>query len=89
MFSERDKSNPIFIERSGDAIVVRYGGTFEDATDSHTLMRIFSDAIYFDTDKIGPGGLAGKTGRAVFSDGTYMDFEKGFLMGGTTKEGEI
>ena len=89
MFSERDKSNPIFIERSGDAIVVRYGGTFENATDSHTLMRIFSDAIYFDTDKIGPGGLAGKTGRAVFSDGTYMDFENGFLMGGTTKEGEI
>lgn len=89
MFSKRDKSNPIFIERSGDAIVVRYGGTFEDATDSHTLMRIFSDAIYFDTDKIGPGGVAGKTGRAVFSDGTYMDFENGFLMGGTTKEGEI
>lgn len=89
MFSKRDKSNPIFIERSGDAIVVRYGGTFEDATDSHTLMRIFSDAIYFDTDKIGPGGLPGKTGRAVFSDGTYMDFENGFLMGGTTKEGEI
>lgn len=89
MFSERDKSNPIFIERSGDAIVVRYGGTFEDATDSHTLMRIFSDAIYFDTDKIGPGGLPGKTGRAVFSDGTYMDFENGFLMGGRTKEGEI
>lgn len=89
MFSKRDKSNPIFVERSGDAIVVRYGGTFEDATDSHTLMRIFSDAIYFDTDKIGPGGVAGKTGRAVFSDGTYMDFENGFLMGGTTKEGEI
>ncbi|RGH45962.1 hypothetical protein DW898_01900 [Ruminococcus sp. AM41-2AC] len=89
MFSKRDKSNPIFIERSGDAIVVRYGGTFEDATDSHTLMRIFSDAIYFDTDKIGPGGVPGKTGRAVFSDGTYMDFENGFLMGGTTKEGEI
>ena len=89
MFSKKDKSNPIFIERSGDAIVVRYGGTFDDATDSHTLMRIFSDAIYFDTDKIGPGGVAGKTGRAVFSDGTYMDFENGFLMGGTTKEGEI
>lgn len=87
MFSERDKSNPIFIERSGDAIVVRYGGTFEDATDSHTLMRIFGDEIYFDTDKIGPDGYAGKTGRAVFSDGTYLDFRKGFLMGGTTKEG--
>lgn len=89
MFSKRDKSNPIFIERSGDAIVVRYGGTFEDATDSNTLMRIFSDAIYFDTGKIGPGGVAGKTGKAVFSDGTYMEFKNGFLMGGTTKEGEI
>lgn len=87
MFSKRDKSNPIFIERSEDAIVVRYGGTFEDATDSHTLMRIFGDEIYFDTDKIGPDGYAGKTGRAVFSDGTYLDFRKGFLMGGTTKEG--
>lgn len=67
--------------------MVRYGGTFEDATDSHTLMRIFGDEIYFDTDKIGPDGYAGKTGRAVFSDGTYLDFRKGFLMGGTTKEG--
>lgn len=89
MFSERDKSNPIFIERSGDAIVVRYGGTFEDATDSHTLMRIFSDEIYFDTDKIGPDGYAGKTGRAVFSDGTYLDFRKGYLLGGSTKEGDF
>ncbi len=89
MFSEKDKSNPIFIERSGDAIVVRYGGTFDDATDSHTLMRIFSDAIYFDTDKIGPDGYAGKTGRAVFSDGTYLDFRKGFLLGGSTKEGDF
>lgn len=89
MFSKRDKSNPIFIERSGDAIVVRYGGTFEDATDSHTLMRIFSDEIYFDTDKIGPDGYAGKTGRAVFSDGTYLDFRKGYLLGGSTKEGDF
>lgn len=89
MFSKRDKSNPIFIERSGDAIVVRYGGTFEDATDSHTLMRIFGNEIYFDTDKIGPDGYAGKTGRAVFADGTYLDFRKGFLLGGRTKEGDF
>ena len=56
MFSKRDKSNPIFIERTGDAIVVRYGGTFDDATDSHTLIRIFGNETYFDTDKIGPDG---------------------------------
>lgn len=89
MFSERDKSNPIFIERTGDAIVVRYGGTFDDATDSHTLIRIFGNETYFDTDKIGPDGYAGKTGRAVFSDGTYLDFRKGFLLGGSTKEGDF
>lgn len=89
MFSKRDKSNPIFIERTGDAIVVRYGGTFDDATDSHTLIRIFGNETYFDTDKIGPDGYAGKTGRAVFSDGTYLDFRKGFLLGGSTKEGDF
>lgn len=89
MFSKRDKSNPIFIERTGDAIVVRYGGTFDDATDSHTLIRIFGNETYFDTDKIGPDGYAGKTGRAVFSDGTYLDFRKGFLLGGRTKEGDF
>ena len=89
MFSKRDKINPIFIERTGDAIVVRYGGTFDDATDSHTLIRIFGNETYFDTDKIGPDGYAGKTGRAVFSDGTYLDFRKGFLLGGSTKEGDF
>ncbi len=89
MFSERDKSNPIFIERTGDAIVVRYGGTFDDATGSRTLIRMFGNETYFDTDKIGPDGYAGKTGRAVFSDGTYLDFRKGFLLGGSTKEGDF
>lgn len=89
MFSKRDKSNPIFIERTGDAIVVRYGGTFDDATGSCTLIRIFGNETYFDTDKIGPDGYAGKTGRAVFSDGTYLDFRKGFLLGGSTKEGDF
>ena len=28
-----------------------------------------------------------KSGRAEFSDGTYLDFEKGYLVGGNTKEG--
>lgn len=87
MLSKRDKSTPIFLERSGDTIVVRINGTFDDATGSTTLMRISGDSIYFDTENVGPDGLAGKTGRAVFSDGTYLDFSKGFLMGGTTKEG--
>ncbi len=89
MFSKRDKSNPIFIERSGDAIVVRYGGTFEDATDSHTLMRIFSDAIYFDTDKIDPEERQERQEEPCFQTGHIWTLKNGFLMGGTTKEGEI
>ncbi len=55
MFSPKDQSNPIFIERSGDALAVRSGGTVNDANGSHTLMRIFNNAIYFDTDLVGLG----------------------------------
>ena len=32
-------------------------------------------------------GALGKTGRAEFSDGTYLDFHCGILSGGNTKEG--
>lgn len=28
-----------------------------------------------------------KTGKAVFSDGTYLEYVNGFLVGGNTKEG--
>lgn len=31
--------------------------------------------------------LQGKTGKAVFSDGTYLEYVNGFLVGGNTKEG--
>ena len=40
------------------------------------------DADYFQVD-----GAIGKTGRAEFSDGTYLDFHCGILSGGYTKEG--
>ena len=40
------------------------------------------DADYFQVD-----GAIGKTGRAEFSDGTYLDFHCGILKGGYTKEG--
>lgn len=32
-------------------------------------------------------GYSGKTGKAVFSDGTYLEYVNGFLVGGNTKEG--
>lgn len=89
MFSKKDQSNPIFMERSGDALVIRAGGTFDDATDATVLMRILKNAIYIDADTVGPGGLPGKTGKAEFSDGTYLEFSHGFLMGGSTKEGSF
>ena len=52
-------------------------------------MRVFKDRIYFDTDTVGPKGKTGKSGRAEFSDGTYLEYENGFLVGGNTKEGNF
>ena len=52
-------------------------------------MRIFNNAIYFDTDLVGPDGIAGSSGKAVFSDGTYLEFKNGFLIGGNTSEGSF
>lgn len=38
-------------------------------------------------DTVGSGGDSTKTGRAEFSDGSYMDFVDGILVGGKTSEG--
>lgn len=89
--SKKDGGNPIFIDYfstgNENGIVIRSGGDFGNANGSTTLMRIFGDAIYLDSEKVGPDGYEGKTGRAEFSDGTYLDFRKGFLTGGNTAEG--
>ena len=86
-FSKINGSGSIFIRHSSDGVTVESGGSFEAA--GKTLMRIFPDAVYLDADTIGPAGMAGKTGRAEFSDGTYLDFRNGFLTGGSTKEGSF
>ena len=87
--SRKDGGNPIFIDYFGSrtGIVIRAGGNFGNANGSTTLMRIFDNAIYLDADIVGPSGSEGKSGRAEFSDGTYLDFSKGFLTGGHTAEG--
>ena len=89
--SKKDGGNPFFIDYfstgNENGIVIRSGGDFGNANESTTLMRIFDDAIYLDSEKVGPDGYEGKTGRAEFSDGTYLDFRKGFLTGGNTAEG--
>lgn len=87
MFSKKDKSNPIFVESSGDAIVVRAGGTFDDATGSTTLLTISKSSMTNAIDQVYEGGMLAKTGRAEFSDGTYLDIKNGRIVGGNTKEG--
>ena len=87
MFSKKDKSNPIFVESSGDAIVVRSGGTFDDATGSTTLLTISNSSMTNAIDQVYEGGMLAKTGRAEFSDGTYLDIKNGRIVGGNTKEG--
>ncbi|MDY3058332.1 MAG: phage tail spike protein [Mediterraneibacter faecis] len=87
MFSKKDKSNPIFVESSGNAIVVRSGGTFDDATGSTTLLTISKSSMTNAIDQVYEGGMLAKTGRAEFSDGTYLDIKNGRIVGGNTKEG--
>lgn len=87
MFSKKDKSNPIFVESSGDAIVVRSGGTFDNATGSTTLLTISKSSMTNAIDQVYEGGMLAKTGRAEFSDGTYLDIKNGRIIGGNTKEG--
>lgn len=87
MFSKKDKSNPMFVERSGDAIVVRSGGTCDDATGSTTLLTISKSSMTNAIDQVYEGGMLAKTGRAEFSDGTYLDIKNGRIVGGNTKEG--
>lgn len=85
--SKKDGGDPIFIDYVGDTLVIRKGGSFEDASGGTTLFRASGDALYLDAKTVGPDGYEGKSGRAEFSDGTYLDFRKGFLTGGNTAEG--
>lgn len=87
MLARNNGDYPVYIDYFGDkGITIRKGGKINDATGGKTLMRIFENEIYFDTENVGPG-TPGKTGRAEFSDGTYIDVKKGFIVGGNTKAG--
>lgn len=87
MLARNNGDYPIYIDYFGEkGITIRKGGKINDATGGKTLMRIFENEIYFDTTNVGPG-TPGKTGRAEFSDGTYIDVKKGFIVGGNTKAG--
>ena len=55
----------------------------------NVFIRLLGDDGYvcIDADYFQVGGAIGKTGRAEFSDGTYLNFHCGILSGGYTKEG--
>lgn len=57
--------------------------------DAKTAIRMLADqkSIFIDAEKFGVNGKIGQTGRAEFSDGTYLEFEGGVLVGGQTSEG--
>lgn len=92
-FTSKNNKNPIWLSYvpSGGkgGFGVYSGNTMGEATGTKTLMRIFHNAIYLDAEMVGPDGYTAKTGKVEFSDGTYLEFRKGFLMGGKTKEGEF
>jgi phage minor structural protein len=60
---------------------------------SGTAIGFTEDYLSFNAENIEVGGnihvsgYMGKSGRAMFSDGSYLDFRKGFLVGGNTTEG--
>lgn len=49
--------------------------------------EIFGNSINIATDKLLTGGIQTKTGRAVFSDGSYLDYKNGKLVSGRTASG--
>ncbi len=50
-------------------------------------ISLWGDSITLATKALKTGGSTGKTGRAEFSDGTYLEYRNGILVGGNTKEG--
>ena len=88
-FFSSQEETPVFIEYAPNGIDIRVGGTATDATGSSTVIGIRGKAITFLADSISTGGYNGQTGKAEFSDGTYLEFKNGFLIGGNTKEGNF
>lgn len=73
-----ENSPRISITKTGQVMIVNTAGT-----GSITIGG--GDSVSIDAKNINIGN--GKTGRAEFSDGTYMEFKGGVLVGGNTKEG--
>ena len=83
-FSNKKDEGVLCMTYVGNALLFTDG----NKEDSKNLLRITKDAVLLDAENVGPG-VYGKTGTAVFSNGTNLRFEKGFLVGGITKEGDF
>lgn len=81
-FSNKNNEGELCMKYVGNALLVTNG----NEQDEKNLIRITRDSVFLDAENVGPGSI-GKTGTAVFSNGTNLKFEKGFLVGGVTKEG--
>ena len=84
LFSNKKDEGVLCMTYVGNALLFTDG----NKEDSKNLLRITKDAVLLDAENVGPG-VYGKTGTAVFSNGTNLRFEKGFLVGGITKEGDF
>ena len=81
LFSNKNDEGVLCMTYVGNAVLFTDGN-------GKILLRITKDAVLLDAENVGPG-VYGKTGTAVFSNGTNLRFEKGFLVGGITKEGDF
>lgn len=67
----------------------------EDGTYNLTSQKAWFDQVTLKTASLGnatigqANGKATKSGTAEFSDGTYLQFEQGILVGGRTAQGDI
>lgn len=50
---------------------------------------IFGNALEINVTSVTTGGASAKTGRAEFSNGTYLEFKNGMLTGGNTSGGSF
>lgn len=50
---------------------------------------IFGNALEINATSVTTGGASAKTGRAEFSNGTYLEFKNGMLTGGNTSGGSF
>ena len=68
-----------------------YGGSGHSSVilKNNGTTEIWGNSISINTDKLITGGRQTKTGRAVFSDGSYLDYKNGKLVGGRTASGTI